>query len=925
MLLGSTAPLFAAPPPGSAMWLSNGNDWSSGFNWTGNSVPTVTAFFDTSTQTSLTFSANASVNNIVFNSDASAYTISPPGGITFTINGAGITNSSSFTQNFAPTVNSSGAGYIVFTNGASAGSSPNIAFTNAGGVTSGDFGAAEYFDGSSSAGNATFTNRPGTLNGASGGFVYFDNTSSASGATIVNNGAQFVGANGGTASFNASSSAGNATITNNAGTVPGAFGGYTIFANNSNGGNATIINNGATFAGNGVEGSYTWFQNSASAMNATLIANGGSNGGQGGEIAFYKSATGGTAKIILSGNGFLDISSLTAPTTSVTVGSLASGASGGGAVFLGAYNLAVGSDSTSTTFGGVIQDGGVGGGAGGSFTKVGAGTLTLTGASTYTGNTIVSGGSLIVDGSIASPVTTVNPGALLGGYGTIGGNLVNGGSVSPGNSPGTLTVKGNYTQGSSGALVIQIGGLAANQHDLLKVGGNASLGGTLQLQSLNGFKFAPGQEVTFLTSGGSVTGKFSTVQNLASFDGSVLATTTIIYLSNAVEIEESRGSIYGALNGQSGVTANDLQTAKLLDSAAGDPAAAKLFGVLKQANLSQLIKDLELIDPGSLAALSNIGSSISNQTLLSLTQRFEALQGLQITSGPAGPAGPDGKGGKEVMTPPAGNRWGSFITGSGDFERVEDTPASRGYNMGAGGVTLGVDYRFTDHLVVGIFGSYTNTGIDISNGRINVNTGKGGLYGTYFDGGFYVNSALEGGYSSYDNHRDSLGGTARSNTDGGDFNALFAPGYNWTMGGLTLGPTTRFQYSYQGTGGFTESGSLAPMSLGSQHTESIISGVGMKASYDWKVGSAIIRPELRLEWEHEYGDTATGIDAQLAGGAGSSLRFATPSIGRDDLHVGAGVGVVFNDRITAYAYYDGQFFRTNYDSSTVTGGFRVSF
>jgi outer membrane autotransporter protein len=99
----------------------------------------------------------------------------------------------------------------------------------------------------------------------------------------------------------------------------------------------------------------------------------------------------------------------------------------------------------------------------------------------------------------------------------------------------------------------------------------------------------------------------------------------------------------------------------------------------------------------------------------------------------------------------------------------------------------------------------------------------------------------------------------------------------------------------------------------------------MKASYDWKVGTAIIRPELRLEWEHEYGDTATGLDAQLACGASNAFRFTTPSVGRDDLHLGAGVAVVFSDRVTAYAYYDGQFFRTNYDSSTVTGGFRISF
>ena len=64
---------------------------------------------------------------------------------------------------------------------------------------------------------------------------------------------------------------------------------------------------------------------------------------------------------------------------------------------------------------------------------------------------------------------------------------------------------------------------------------------------------------------------------------------------------------------------------------------------------------------------------------------------------------------------------------------------------------------------------------------------------------------------------------------------------------------------------------------------------------------------------------------ETSSGAGNAFRLATPTLGRDDLHLGAGCALVISDRITAYAYYDGQFFRTNYDASTVTAGFRVSF
>ena len=83
---------------------------------------------------------------------------------------------------------------------------------------------------------------------------------------------------------------------------------------------------------------------------------------------------------------------------------------------------------------------------GGSFTKLGDGTLTLTGTNTYTGATTVSAGQLVVNGSSSGSAHTVGNGGTLGGTGTVGTLLVqNGGTISPGNSPGILNVSGNTT------------------------------------------------------------------------------------------------------------------------------------------------------------------------------------------------------------------------------------------------------------------------------------------------------------------------------------------------------------------------------------------------------------------------------------------------------------------------------------------------
>jgi autotransporter-associated beta strand protein len=55
---------------------------------------------------------------------------------------------------------------------------------------------------------------------------------------------------------------------------------------------------------------------------------------------------------------------------------------------LDSKNLEVGSNNLDTTVSGVIS------GSGGSLTKVGGGTLTLSGINTYTGATTINGGSL---------------------------------------------------------------------------------------------------------------------------------------------------------------------------------------------------------------------------------------------------------------------------------------------------------------------------------------------------------------------------------------------------------------------------------------------------------------------------------------------------------------------------------------------------
>ena len=79
-------------------------------------------------------------------------------------------------------------------------------------------------------------------------------------------------------------------------------------------------------------------------------------------------------------------------------------------------------------------------------------------------------------------------GGMIGGSGTVIGDVENSAAiVAPGHSPGALAITGNFTQGSNGAMVLEAAGGLPRQFDQMQVGTHATLGGTLQFHTLDGY------------------------------------------------------------------------------------------------------------------------------------------------------------------------------------------------------------------------------------------------------------------------------------------------------------------------------------------------------------------------------------------------------------------------------------------------------
>jgi YD repeat-containing protein len=144
------------------------------------------------------------------------------------------------------------------------------------------------------------------------------------------------------------------------------------------------------------------------------------------------------------------------------------------------------------------------------------GSMTIGPGSTLTAaGSFATDGATVVDGSlVAGSTVTTSATGTLGGVGTVTGNVVNDGTVSPGDSPGLLTIQGSYTQGPAGILNLEIGGpTAGSQYDELHITGQATLAGTCDITLVNGFGPTVNQTFPVLTSG-SLGGTFATVNGL---------------------------------------------------------------------------------------------------------------------------------------------------------------------------------------------------------------------------------------------------------------------------------------------------------------------------------------------------------------------------------------------------------------------------
>ena len=996
------------------------------------------SFFDSTTAATGTYTINGGISGGQGGA-INFHNISTAADGNFTINVGSSTNADGGSMTFSDNATAGSGKFLVNRATASSAADGRVLFSDVATAGSAHFAVNGnlHFDGSSSAGTGTFTGNGGSVARPNDGFnvvgsvIGFSDHATAANSTIMANGGTAANAGGALVNFDITASAGSATITANGGTSSNAYGGS--------------VN----------------FDRRASAGNATLTANGGTNGGAGGRIRFSGLATGTNGAVTLNGNGSLDISG--SANGGVSVGSL----SGDGNVSLGSKNLTVGSNNQSTTFSGVIQDGGLAGGTGGSLTKTGTGTLTLGGTNTYTGATTVKSGALVAGSTQAfgiNSAVTIEAGAklVLDGFSNTIGSLSGGGNVDmiypifPG---GALTVGGSNTDATfsgslasfrlslvkvgdgtqilsgintyAGGTTLKQGTLAAGNASAFGFGGLTMTGGTLRtdggprLIKLSYFTMNSAERPAFgpytvVNNGGSIFYSQSAGGNIlftggtfqatvggtspgvthdqiatggtADINGATVALVQLgnyhLHVGDKVVLISAEGGVYGGTAGGTQLPADKVtggstlstslllvpvvnlyETSVVLELMQGSfmalahalafsPNQTAVAGALDDLIAKSRGKigaypevdffnslppgaigaNLDMLTPEALTSIFNLSTALANVQTANIQNHLADIRAaagdvtpvnsvnVSVGSDKDGANGPKGARTKVAELAPE-ERWGFFMTGSGEFTHIGGLANGAGINLDTGGVTAGVDYRFTEHFAAGISLGYMNTTAGLANGGgVDVHGGRIGAYATWFNGGLHFDATVPGGFNSYFTRRATPGNTAATaSPEGSEVSFLFAAGRDWTWKGLTIGPTASVQYTHTHLDGFTERGPFAPLRVAAQDSESLRSALGIRASFEKKVGRRTIRPEVRAAWQHEYGDVSHSLTSSFATLGGVPFTVTGPATGRDSLLLGAGFTVQWNDRFATYAFYDGELARTNYRSNSVSVGFRYQF
>jgi autotransporter-associated beta strand protein len=488
-------------------------------------------------------------------------------------------------------------------------------------------------------------------------------------------------------------------------------------------------------------------------------------------------------------------------------------------------------------------------GAGG-LIKQGGGMLILTQPATYTGLTHVMEGTLVAKALAGSLV--MDPNSVVRDTRAIAGSVANDGTLMV--SGGDVTIGGDYAQGASGRLALELGSaLRVTGAAALSGAGNGYNGADLMvIGAANGYVANTHTDV--LVAQGGLTGTFSTL----SLDAGVLLDATLDYDAtsawlNVVQVQASAvpdvtysAASYAAAQRVDGAFG---QLNAQLGGAPGSTGAGFLTGassLQRTATPGALQHSLESLSGQLHAASAALTFEAIDAGTRALSDRFDRLLGSDAPGG---------------WTQGLGYHGGMARAGYADVAvDLSGTLAGQDMRVGSNGV---LGFALSQAQGLGRLAESADQGRS--------HAVEGMLYGGLVRGNGYLMGRVGLGNDRQLSRRNlQLGGTFAGvgSASHGRYRVGYGEsGYRTTLGQLALTPYASVQYARIDSSGFNEPGAYGfGLKAGARTVERWQAGLGLRAAQRWDfAGGGKLDLQAHLAWQRAFAVRGDVFEASFTG------------------------------------------------------------
>ncbi len=339
---------------------------------------------------------------------------------------------------------------------------------------------------------------------------------------------------------------------------------------------------------------------------------------------------------------------------------------------------------------------------------------------------------------------------------------------------------------------------------------------------------------------------------------------------------------------------NDLEQARVLNALIQDESAGTVTRMLRigSAQFSNINKRISALKSGQWGLLSFNHLSLN-------------VEGKAVPIGTIAQGLLDSASGRSVGDTIAESELlGFYLNGKINFGKKKSTKKQTGFDFDTQGVTLGMDYRFSDQFVAGAALGYAFTDTNYNDkGGTESQASSINLYGSYYlPKNFYLDLVSHFGYHASNNTRsiryNDFSGKANSDTNGVEYGLNFSLGNQWGFNNWIVNPYARFEYLEVLINNYNEA-SLSGFAVAIDHTggRSVKSVLGTQISKVFGMPKGIIKPTVNFEWLHEFKANATNISGRFIDGSPGTSRFklVADAPDHDFFNLGASVKAIFSE------------------------------